>query len=54
MEKKVGIVQYLCPETTALGLMRNPRAGNSMTVFFFRSHCKELLENPLIDGQGIH
>ena len=27
MKSRVGIIQYLCPETTAMGLQRNPHAS---------------------------
>jgi len=48
MEKKVGIIQYLCPETTAMGLMRNPQGRQQYDSIFFRNHCKELLKTPLL------
>lgn len=48
MENKVGIVQYPCPETTAMGLMRNPQGRQQYDNIFFRSHCKELLKIPLL------
>jgi predicted secreted protein len=48
MDKKVGIIQYLCPETTALGLMRNPQGRQQYDSIFFRNHCKELLKTPLL------
>nr|HPN72470.1 hypothetical protein [Candidatus Omnitrophota bacterium] len=25
MDRRVGVIQYPCPETTAMGLMRNPQ-----------------------------
>jgi predicted secreted protein len=48
MDKKVGIIQYICPETTALGLMRNPQGRQQYDSVFFRNHCKELLNTPLL------
>ncbi len=48
MEKRVGVVQYLCPETSALGLMRNPQGRQQYDNVYFRSHCKELLKGPML------
>jgi len=48
MSRNVGIIQYLCPETTALGLMRNPQGRQQYDSVFFRDHCKELLKTPLL------
>lgn len=48
MERKVGIIQYLCPETTAMGLMRNPQGRQQYDNIFFRDHCKEMLKIPLL------
>ena len=48
MEKHVGIIQYLCPETSAMGLMRNPQGRQQYDNIFFRSHCKELLKTPML------
>jgi predicted secreted protein len=48
MEKRVGIVQYPCPETTALGLQRNPQGRQQYDSVFFRQHCKELLKIPML------
>ncbi|MDD5173471.1 MAG: hypothetical protein PHV48_01415 [Candidatus Omnitrophica bacterium] len=48
MEKRVGIVQYPCPETTAMGLMRNPQGRQQYDNIFFRNHCKELLKVPML------
>ncbi len=48
MERKVGIVQYPCPETTAMGLMRNPQGRQQYDNIFFRNHCKELLKVPIL------
>jgi len=48
MNKRVGIVQYPCPETTAMGLKRNPQGREQYDNIFFRSHCKELLKVPLL------
>jgi len=44
MEKRVGIIQYPCPETTAMGLKRNPQGRQQYDNIFFRNHCKELLK----------
>ncbi len=48
MDKKVGIIQYPCPETTAMGLMRNPQGRQQYDNIFFRDHCKELLKVPML------
>lgn len=48
MEKHVGIIQYLCPETSAMGLMRNPQGRQQYDNIFFRDHCKELLKVPML------
>ena len=48
MEKHVGIIQYLCPETSAMGLMRNPQGRQQYDNIFFRDHCKELLRVPML------
>ena len=48
MEKRVGVIQYLCPETSALGLMRNPQGRQQYDNVFFRNHCKETLKAPLL------
>ncbi|UCC96001.1 MAG: hypothetical protein JSW40_04425 [Candidatus Omnitrophota bacterium] len=48
MSKKVGIIQYPCPETTALGLKRNPQGRQQYDSAFFRNHCKELLKIPML------
>lgn len=48
MEKKVGVIQYSCPETTAMGLKRNPQGREQYDSIFFRNHCKELLEVPML------
>ncbi|MCM8812866.1 MAG: hypothetical protein NC924_02890 [Candidatus Omnitrophica bacterium] len=48
MERKVGVIQYCCPETTAMGLMRNPQGRQQYDNIFFRNHCKELLKVPLL------
>ena len=48
MEKHVGIIQYLCPETSAMGLMRNPQGRQQYDNIFFRDHCKELLKTPML------
>jgi predicted secreted protein len=45
---KVGVIQYACPETTAMGLMRNPQGRQQYDNIFFRSHCKELLQTPML------
>ncbi len=46
--QRVGIIQYLCPETTAMGLMRNPQGRQQYDNTFFRKHCKELLQTPML------
>ena len=48
MDKRVGIVQYPCPETTAMGLKRNPQGRQQYDNIFFRNHCKELLKIPML------
>lgn len=48
MQKKVGIIQYPCPETTAMGLKRNPQGRQQYDNIFFRNHCKELLKVPML------
>jgi predicted secreted protein len=48
MEKRIGIIQYPCPETTAMGLMRNPQGRQQYDNVFFRNHCKELLRIPML------
>ncbi len=48
MGKKVGIIQYPCPETTAMGLKRNPQGRQQYDNIFFRNHCKEILKIPLL------
>jgi len=48
MGRKIGIVQYPCPETTAMGLTRNPQGRQQYDNTFFRSHCKELLKVPVL------
>jgi len=48
LEKRVGIIQYPCPETTAMGLMRNPQGRQQYDNIFFREHCKELLKVPML------
>ena len=48
MDKKVGIIQYPCPETTAMGLKRNPQGRQQYDNIFFRDHCKELLKVPML------
>lgn len=48
LEKHVGIIQYLCPETSAMGLMRNPQGRQQYDNIFFRDHCKELLKTPML------
>ena len=48
MQKRVGIIQYPCPETTAMGLKRNPQGRQQYDSVFFRSHCKELLKIPML------
>jgi len=48
MERKVGIIQYPCPETTAMGLRRNPQGRQQYDSIFFKNHCKELLKVPML------
>lgn len=48
MEKRIGIIQYPCPETTAMGLGRNPQGRQQYDNIFFRDHCKELLKVPML------
>jgi predicted secreted protein len=48
MSKRVGVIQYPCPETTAMGLMRNPQGRQQYDSIFFREHCKELLKIPML------
>ena len=48
MDRRVGIIQYPCPETTAMGLMRNPQGRQQYDNVFFREHCKQLLTVPLL------
>ncbi|MBN2374640.1 hypothetical protein JXL19_12730 [bacterium] len=48
MERHVGIIQYLCPETSAMGLMRNPQGRQQYDNVFFRNHCKELIKIPML------
>ncbi len=48
MRLRVGIVQYLCPETTAMGLKRNPQGRQQYDNIFFRNHCKDLLQTPFL------
>ena len=48
MQRKIGIIQYLCPETTAMGLKRNPQGRQQYDSIFFRNHCKELLQIPML------
>lgn len=48
LDHKVGVIQYSCPETTAMGLMRNPQGRQQYDNIFFRSHCKELLKTPML------
>ena len=48
MKLRVGIIQYPCPETTAMGLQRNPQGRQQYDNIFFRSHCKELLQTPFL------
>jgi len=37
MEKKVGIIQYLCHETSAMGLMQNPQGRQQYDNTFWNS-----------------
>lgn len=48
MSKRVGVVQYPCPETTAMGLQRNPQGRQQYDNIFFRQHCKDLLKVPML------
>jgi len=48
MRERIGVVQYPCPETTAMGLMRNPQGRQQYNNIFFRQHCKELLKVPML------
>lgn len=48
MRNRVGVIQYPCPETTAMGLMRNPQGRQQYDNIFFRNHCKELLKVPML------
>ena len=48
MKLRVGIIQYACPETTAMGLQRNPQGRQQYDNMFFRNHCKELLQPPFL------
>ena len=48
LRKHVGVIQYPCPETTAMGLMRNPQGRQQYDNIFFRDHCKELLKVPML------
>ena len=48
MDKRVGIIQYPCPETTVMGLKRNPQGREQYDSIFFRDHCKELLKIPML------
>ena len=48
MQQRVGVIQYPCPETTAMGLMRNPQGRQQYDNIFFRQHCKELLQIPML------
>ena len=48
MQLRVGIIQYPCPETTAMGLKRNPMGRQQYDNIFFRNHCKELLQTPFL------
>ena len=48
MKLRVGIIQYPCPETTAMGLQRNPQGRQQYDNIFFRNHCKELLQVPFL------
>jgi hypothetical protein len=38
----------LCPETSAMRLMRNPQGRQQYDNIFFRDHCKELLRVPML------
>jgi predicted secreted protein len=48
MSKRVGVIQYPCPETTAMGLKRNPQGREQYDNIFFRQHCKDLLKVPML------
>jgi predicted secreted protein len=48
LRKNIGVIQYACPETTAMGLMRNPQGRQQYDNIFFRNHCKELLKTPML------
>ncbi len=48
MKERIGVIQYPCPETTAMGLMRNPQGRQQYNNIFFRRHCKELLKVPML------
>lgn len=48
MDRKIGMIQYSCPETTAMGLQRNPQGRQQYDNIFFRNHCKELLKVPML------
>ena len=48
MERRVGIIQYPCPETTAMGLQRNPQGRQQYDNIFFRQHCRDLLTVPML------
>jgi len=48
MKLRVGIIQYPCPETTAMGLKRNPQGRQQYDNIFFRNHCKKLLQTPFL------
>ena len=48
LDHKIGVIQYSCPETTAMGLMRNPQGRQQYDNIFFRNHCKELLKTPML------
>ncbi len=48
MKLQVGIIQYPCPETTAMGLQRNPQGRQQYDNIFFRNHCKDLLQVPFL------
>ena len=48
LERRIGVIQYPCPETTAMGLKRNPQGREQYDSIFFRNHCKELLKIPML------
>jgi predicted secreted protein len=48
MRHRVGVIQYSCPEMTAMGLMRNPQGRQQYDNIFFRNHCRELLAVPML------